>query len=906
MFFSLLYDLIIAPIVLLIELLFSGLYRVFSDVGLSIIGLSIIVSIILMPLYKRADSIQEEEHQKQLQMDRWLKHIKRHFKGDERSMMIQTYYRENNYNPLFALRSSFSLLLQVPFFIAAYSYLSNLPLLYGVSFGPIRNLGTPDAILCIYGREINVLPILMTCINCISGYIYTKGHALKERCQVFGLAGVFLVLLYRRPSGLVLYWTLNNVFSLVKNALTRIGEDTRQKLRALPLCLATIGYIWLSYNGKLVTFTSELIAACVLVGVYISFFMHKGRINNDIADYNKTQVFLVGNALNAVLIGIYVPTQLIAASPLEFINKLKPENPALIVLYTAAVSTGLFLLWLSVFYYMSAKPVKGIFAYCIISSSIFSLFNFLLFGRNHGTILSNLTYDVSPYYSGAEIIINSIVGVAVFVIVYLCLRSKKGSSTLCMVTLFASMAILLLSVINIKSIVLKSAEAIKSNDYYKKIDAPIFHFSKEGKNVVVLMLDRAIGAYPEYIFDEQPDLHDKFEGFVWYPNAVSFGGYTNFSTPSLFGGYEYTPYEINLRTDESLASKHNEALLVMPTILSDAGFSTTICDPPYAGYKEVPDLSIYEGLDNVSAYVAKGNCKLKEGQEIVDASIQYLKRNAIWYSFFKTCPVILQPSVYDEGNYFNLPSYYAHNTVFLQAYSVLTSLNELTDFDATGNTALIMTNTTTHEPERLQLPEYKPVNNPNNDDYVGFMEKSINNHRMSVSTDESVKDTQVNHYMVNVASYKAIGEWLDYLRDNDVYDNTRIIIVSDHGRDLKQFDYLWYEKEKLDIEWYNPVLMIKGFNSNAPFHQADSFMTCADVPSLALNELVSNPTNPFSGNPISQNAKDEELLRIPTSDRWRLTDANTFDTTQWAPSALSEWYSIKDNIFDFDNWVPID
>ena len=32
------------------------------------------------------------------------------------------------------------------------------------------------------------------------------------------MALIFLVLLYSSPAGLVLYWTMNNVFSLVKSA----------------------------------------------------------------------------------------------------------------------------------------------------------------------------------------------------------------------------------------------------------------------------------------------------------------------------------------------------------------------------------------------------------------------------------------------------------------------------------------------------------------------------------------------------------------------------------------------------------------------------------------------------------------------------------------------------------------
>ena len=36
------------------------------------------------------------------------------------------------------------------------------------------------------------------------------------------MAGLFLVLLYDSPSGLVFYWTLNNLFSLVKNIFYKL------------------------------------------------------------------------------------------------------------------------------------------------------------------------------------------------------------------------------------------------------------------------------------------------------------------------------------------------------------------------------------------------------------------------------------------------------------------------------------------------------------------------------------------------------------------------------------------------------------------------------------------------------------------------------------------------------------
>ena len=48
----------------------------------------------------------------------------------------------------------------------------------------------------------------MTTANCISGAIYSKGHPIREKIQIYLLAAVFLVILYSSPAGLVLYWAM--------------------------------------------------------------------------------------------------------------------------------------------------------------------------------------------------------------------------------------------------------------------------------------------------------------------------------------------------------------------------------------------------------------------------------------------------------------------------------------------------------------------------------------------------------------------------------------------------------------------------------------------------------------------------------------------------------------------------
>ncbi len=211
-----LYTIIIYPLYALIECIFSLFSKITGNTGISVIGVSIGVTLFCLPLYAVAEKLQEAERKKQKSMQPMLERIKASFTGDERYMMTTAYYKECRYNPVMALRSIFGLLIQIPFFIAAYTFLSHLPSLKGASFLFIKDMGAQDALFKIGSFPVNVLPIAMTLINIVSGIIYTKGLMLKDKLQVFVTALVFLVILYPSPAGLVLYWTMNNVFSMVK------------------------------------------------------------------------------------------------------------------------------------------------------------------------------------------------------------------------------------------------------------------------------------------------------------------------------------------------------------------------------------------------------------------------------------------------------------------------------------------------------------------------------------------------------------------------------------------------------------------------------------------------------------------------------------------------------------------
>jgi membrane protein insertase Oxa1/YidC/SpoIIIJ len=144
---AMLYTVIIFPLVQIMELCYLFVYRIFDNPGIALFGVSIAVSALTLPLYFRAERWQQIERETQKRLALKTAKIKAVFTGDEQYMILSTYYRQNHYHPVYALRNTFGLLVQIPFFIAAYSCLSRLEILRGSSFLFIRDLGAPDALL---------------------------------------------------------------------------------------------------------------------------------------------------------------------------------------------------------------------------------------------------------------------------------------------------------------------------------------------------------------------------------------------------------------------------------------------------------------------------------------------------------------------------------------------------------------------------------------------------------------------------------------------------------------------------------------------------------------------------------------------------------------------------------------
>ncbi len=905
-FLTVLENLLIGPLKLVFEIIFYTANIFTGHPGLAIIFLSLVMNILVLPLYRRADAMQEAARDVDMKLRDGVAHIKKTFSGDERMMILQTYYRQNNYKPTDALNGSVSLLLEIPFFMAAYQFLSNLDALDGVPFGPIADLGKPDGLMIIAGYTVNLLPILMTIINVISSALYLKGFPLKTKIQLYGMALFFLVFLYTSPSCLVFYWTLNNVFSLVKTIFYKLKEPQK----VLRILTAAAGVLCMLYgafvydldveNGKLF-----VIAMGVLLELPLLFYaiglLKKERKDEKVYDPNK-KIFVLGGLLLTVLVGVLIPSTFISASPQEFVDSNYFHDPLWYIVSSASIAAGFFLVWFGVFYWLASSKGKVYFERIVWVLSGVALVNYMFFGTDMGVITPMLQYENGMSFTVAEYFINILVLCAVVALMlFIIIRFKKLAATALAVV---TVALGGMSAINIYA-VNDSVSGMKIIS--DAVEMPSFSLSKNGKNVVVVMLDRGMNEYIPYIFKEKPKLRKKFEGFTYYRNVISFGGYTNLGTPALLGGYEYTPVEMNKRDDEYLVDKHNEALKVMPVIFDSNGFKTTVCDPVYAGYTWVPDLSIYDQYPDIDKYITKGSFVI-EDQKLAVINNNY--RNFFCFSLMKSSPLFLQPTMYNNGKYNHMAGEtdYANQSItsistatgysslFMESYNVMSNMSSLTEIsNDSENTFLFFSNEMTHEPSLLQTPDYVPSGKVDNREYDKKHNKRFNVDGRDI---EMSSNLHMSHYHVNMSAMLRLGEWFDHLRKNGVYDNTRIILVSDHGRDTRQMDELHVESPLGSVEsmeLYYPLLMVKDFNSKG-FTTSDEFMTNADVPTIAMKDIISDPINPFTGNHINSDEKYAHDQFISMSYNWS-TDNNNGKTY-----LASQWVSVKDNIWDKNNW----
>jgi YidC/Oxa1 family membrane protein insertase len=202
------------------------LHKVIANYGVAIIILAAATKLLFYPLTQSSLRSMKVMHHLQPQ----IKELQDRLKDDPMKLnqAMMALYKENNVNPM---SGCLPMLLQVPVFIGLYNVLLYSIELRASGFvGYIRDLSAPDVLLTIGAFPVHLMPIIMTGSTYLLQAQTPVAPAQKGMMYVMPLFMLFFM--YSFPSGVVLYWTVNNLLSALQQYLVNLAEDRKMAAQA--------------------------------------------------------------------------------------------------------------------------------------------------------------------------------------------------------------------------------------------------------------------------------------------------------------------------------------------------------------------------------------------------------------------------------------------------------------------------------------------------------------------------------------------------------------------------------------------------------------------------------------------------------------------------------------------------
>lgn len=189
--------------------------------GWTIIVVTVLIKACLWPL--TAAQVRSARRMSKIQGP--LKEIREKYKDNPQKVQQETMklFRENKVNPL---AGCLPLLVQIPIFIGLFFMLRTSSELRFAGFLWIPDLSLPDTVAVIGGFPLNILPLLMAVSMFFQMRMTPMPTADNVQRKVFQMMPfIFLIFCYNFPSGLVLYWTTQNLLTMLQTWLTNRNRE---------------------------------------------------------------------------------------------------------------------------------------------------------------------------------------------------------------------------------------------------------------------------------------------------------------------------------------------------------------------------------------------------------------------------------------------------------------------------------------------------------------------------------------------------------------------------------------------------------------------------------------------------------------------------------------------------------
>jgi YidC/Oxa1 family membrane protein insertase len=208
----------------------NSIQRYVHSFAAAIIILTILIKSALWPLQNKATS-----SMKRMQLlSPKMTELREKYKDDPTKMNeeLMKLYKQYGVNPV---GGCLPMLVQIPIFFGFYSMLGSAIELRNSHFLWIHDLSQPDTLTHVLGFPVNLLPIIMAGTMVWQMAISPKSGDPSQQRIMYFMPIIFLVFCYNYASGLALYWTTQNIFSIVQLYWTRNQPlPTLEKVSAKP------------------------------------------------------------------------------------------------------------------------------------------------------------------------------------------------------------------------------------------------------------------------------------------------------------------------------------------------------------------------------------------------------------------------------------------------------------------------------------------------------------------------------------------------------------------------------------------------------------------------------------------------------------------------------------------------
>jgi YidC/Oxa1 family membrane protein insertase len=200
-------------------------HRVIPNYGVAIILVTILLKVLLFPLTRKSYESTARMQTLQPKMNELREKYKNNTQKLNQEMAAM--YKKEGVSPL---GGCLPMLLQFPILIAFYSLLNTHFALRGAVFIPgwINDLSVPETvvsftpikILSFEFSAIRALPFIMLVTTFLSSKLMqspsTDASGRNMKMMTYMMPIMFFFILYNMPSGLLLYWTMQNIFTVAQ------------------------------------------------------------------------------------------------------------------------------------------------------------------------------------------------------------------------------------------------------------------------------------------------------------------------------------------------------------------------------------------------------------------------------------------------------------------------------------------------------------------------------------------------------------------------------------------------------------------------------------------------------------------------------------------------------------------